>query len=167
MTRVGKVDKAALRRMISETIAKEQASESSKVAQYTTAEVSSQVLGVRPCQQQQNAQGWSLRAIGKSKKEALRSTVLEVAATLFAQRGYGGTNLQDIADTLGISRPALIIISRAKKIFSLRWLTRLRFFRVIKRRKSAAKVDFNPSETLRQMVFNHAKWLLEHSVEFA
>jgi hypothetical protein len=30
----------------------------------------------------------------------------------------------------------------------------------------ASKADFNPSETLRQMAFNHAKWLLEHTVEF-
>ena len=30
----------------------------------------------------------------------------------------------------------------------------------------AAKADFNPSDTLRQMTFNHAKWLLEHTVEF-
>jgi len=30
----------------------------------------------------------------------------------------------------------------------------------------AAKADFNPSETLRQMTFNHAKWMLEHTVEF-
>jgi AcrR family transcriptional regulator len=32
--------------------------------------------------------------------------------------------------------------------------------------KLASKADFNPSETLRQMVFNHAKWLLQHPMEF-
>ena len=55
------------------------------------------------------------RAVGKSKKQALRRTVLEAAAELFAHRGFGGTNLQDIADALELSRPALYYYFKSKE----------------------------------------------------
>lgn len=105
-------------------------------------------------------------AIGKSKKEALRRTVLEAAAKLFAQRGFGGTNLQDIADALGISRPALYYYFKSKDDILASLVEEVTVFSGHQATELAAKADFNPSETLRQMVFNHAKWLLEHPVEF-
>jgi AcrR family transcriptional regulator len=108
----------------------------------------------------------SPRAMGKSKKEALRNTVLEVAAKLFAQRGFGGTNLQDIADSLGISRPALYYYFKSKEDILASLVEEVTVFSGHQATELASKADFNPSETLRQMVFNHAKWLLEHSVEF-
>lgn len=106
------------------------------------------------------------RALGKSKKEVLRRTVLEAAAKLFAQRGFGGTNLQDIADALGISRPALYYYFKSKEDILASLVEEVTVFSGHQATELASKADFNPSETLRQMVFNHAKWLLEHPVEF-
>jgi AcrR family transcriptional regulator len=106
------------------------------------------------------------KAMGKSKKEALRRTVLEAAAKLFAQRGFGGTNLQDIADALGISRPALYYYFKSKEDILASLVEEVTVFSGHQATELASKADFNPSETLRQMVFKHAKWLLEHSVEF-
>ena len=106
------------------------------------------------------------KAMGKSKKEALRRTVLEAAAKLFAQRGFGGTNLQDIADSLGISRPALYYYFKSKDDILASLVEEVTVFSVHQATELASKADFNPSETLRQMVFNHAKWLLEHPIEF-
>ena len=104
--------------------------------------------------------------MGKSKKEALRRTVLEAAANLFAQRGFGGTNLQDIADSLGISRPALYYYFKSKEGILASLVEEVTVFSGLQATELAAKADFNPSDTLRQMTFNHAKWLLEHTVEF-
>src|SRR5436190_23239869 len=106
------------------------------------------------------------RAMGRSKKEALRLSVLEAAAKLFAQRGFGGTNLQDIADALGISRPALYYYFKSKEEILASLVDEVTVFSGHQATELAAKADFNPSETLRQMAFNHAKWLLEHTVEF-
>jgi AcrR family transcriptional regulator len=114
----------------------------------------------------QSAKAASPGAMGKSKKEALRRTVLEAAAKLFAQRGFGGTNLQDIADSLGISRPALYYYFKSKEDILASLVEEVTVFSGHQATELAAKADFNPSETLRQMVFQHAKWLLEHSVEF-
>src|SRR5438270_13958248 len=99
------------------------------------------------------------KAMGKSKKEALRRTVLEAAAKLLAQRGFGGTNLQDIADSLGISRPALYYYFKSKDDILASLVEEVTVFSVHQATELASKADFNPSETLRQMVFNHAKWL--------
>jgi AcrR family transcriptional regulator len=114
----------------------------------------------------QPAKAASARAMGKSKKEALRRTVLEAAAKLFAQRGFGGTNLQDIADSLGISRPALYYYFKSKEEILASLVEEVTVFSGLQATELAAKADFNPSDTLRQMTFNHAKWLLEHTVEF-
>jgi len=114
----------------------------------------------------QSAKASSARVLGKSKKEALRRTVLEAAARLFAQRGFGGTNLQDIADSLGISRPALYYYFKSKEEILASLVDEVTVFSGHQATEIAAKADFNPSETLRQMAFNHAKWMLEHTVEF-
>jgi AcrR family transcriptional regulator len=107
------------------------------------------------------------QAMGKSKKkEALRRTVLQAAAKLFAQHGFGGTNLQDIAGSLGISRPALYYYFKSKEEILASLLQEVTVFSGRQAAELASKVDFNPSETLQQMTFGHAKWLLEHTVEF-
>ena len=114
----------------------------------------------------QPAKAAAPKAMGKSKKEALRRTVLEAAARLFAQRGFGGTNLQDIADALGISRPALYYYFKSKEEILASLVEEVTIFSGHQATQLAAKADFNPSDTLRQMAFNHAKWLLEHTVQF-
>jgi AcrR family transcriptional regulator len=106
------------------------------------------------------------RVVGKPKKEALRRSVLEAAAKLFAQRGFGGTNLQDIADALGISRPALYYYFKSKEDILASLVEEVTVFSGNQATMLASTADFNPSETLRQMVFRHAKWLLEHPAQF-
>lgn len=106
------------------------------------------------------------KAIGNSKREVLRRNVLEAAAKLFAERGFGGTNLQDIADVLGISRPALYYYFKSKEDILASLVEEVTVISGQQATQLASRADFNPSETLKKMVFNHAKWLLEHPVQF-
>lgn len=105
-------------------------------------------------------------AAQSSKGQILRHAVLQVAARLFAERGFGGTNLQDIADELGISRPALYYYFKSKDHLLASMVEEVTVFSGQRTTELAAKADSNPGETLRQMAQSHARWLLEHPVEF-
>jgi len=48
------------------------------------------------------------------RKELVESQMYETAAKLFAVRGFAGTSLQDIADEMGITRPALYYYVKSK-----------------------------------------------------
>ena len=48
----------------------------------------------------------TLRPI-RQKTPGVRRAIIETAAKLFAEKGFGGTNLRDIADAQGMSRPGL------------------------------------------------------------
>ena len=102
----------------------------------------------------------------RPRRKRCGKTVLEAAAKLFAERGFGGTNLQDIADALGISRPALYYYFKSKDEILASLVEEVTVFSGHQATELAAKADFNPSETLRQMTFNHVKRMLEHTVEF-
>ncbi|HET6736293.1 TetR/AcrR family transcriptional regulator [Mycobacterium sp.] len=48
------------------------------------------------------------------RKELVENQMYETAAKLFAHRGFAGTSLQDIADEMGITRPALYYYVKSK-----------------------------------------------------
>lgn len=47
--------------------------------------------------------------------ELMEQRVFEVASQLFSERGFTGTTLQDIADAMGVSRPALYYYVKSKE----------------------------------------------------
>jgi AcrR family transcriptional regulator len=50
------------------------------------------------------------------RRQLVEREILERAAELFAERGYAGTTVQDIADALGMSRPALYYYVKSKDV---------------------------------------------------
>lgn len=105
-------------------------------------------------------------ATQRSKGQAIRQAVLETAARLFAERGFGGTSLQDISAGLGISRPALYYYFSSKEDILASMVEEITVFSGKRTTEAVARTDTNPSESLRQLVENHARWLLDHSIEF-
>jgi AcrR family transcriptional regulator len=49
----------------------------------------------------------STKGVGSLKGEATRAAILEACARLFAQKGYDGTSLTEIAEAMGLTRPAV------------------------------------------------------------
>src|SRR5206468_2845368 len=49
-----------------------------------------------------------------ARRELVENELYEHATRLFAERGFAGTSLQDIADALGITRPALYYYVKSK-----------------------------------------------------
>jgi len=50
-----------------------------------------------------------------ARRELVENQILEQVSRLFAERGFAGTNLQDIADAMGITRPALYYYVKSKE----------------------------------------------------
>jgi AcrR family transcriptional regulator len=50
------------------------------------------------------------------RRRLVEREILERAAELFAERGFAGTTVQDIADALGMSRPALYYYVKSKEV---------------------------------------------------
>lgn len=68
------------------------------------------------------------------RRKLVEKEILEKAAELFAERGYAGASLQDVAETLGMSRPALYHYVSSKEEILGRLVERLS-------RHDAAKLD--------------------------
>ncbi|HEX2509537.1 MAG TPA: TetR/AcrR family transcriptional regulator, partial [Microvirga sp.] len=106
------------------------------------------------------------KAAGGQRRDVLRRAILEAASRLFVERGFGGTNLQDIADALGISRPAVYYYYKSKEDILDSLVKEVTVVSGQQAMTLAGTNDFDPIETLRRMVYSHAKWLLEHPLEF-
>ena len=89
---------------------------------------------------------------GKGLRRSLvEQQILDRAADLFAERGVAGTTLQDVANSLGISRPALYYYVRSKKAILERLVENLsgqdaRALDAIRRRRRGT-----PAEKLYEM----------------
>ena len=51
---------------------------------------------------------------GSTRRELVENEMYEHATRLFAERGFSGTSLQDIADAMGVTRPALYYYVKSK-----------------------------------------------------
>jgi len=93
------------------------------------------------------------RAPGRAglRRRLVEQEILERAAELFAERGFAGTTVQDIADALGMSRPALYYYVKSKDVLLEQLVKNLsindaKALEAIRRRRSG-----EPLEKLREM----------------
>jgi len=85
------------------------------------------------------------------RRALVEKEILDRAAELFAERGYTGTSLQDVAEALGMSRTALYYYMSSKEAILGRLVENLsardaKTLDAIRRRRSST-----PSEKLREM----------------
>lgn len=100
------------------------------------------------------------------KGEALRSAILDVAATLFIERGIGGTSIQDIAEALGLTRTAVYYYFKNKEAIQ-RSLTEEVLSAARKlANDTATRNDLDPVTALRALVTQHADLILSRPAEF-
>jgi AcrR family transcriptional regulator len=80
------------------------------------------------------------------RRRLVEREILERAAELFAERGFAGTTVQDIADALGMSRPALYYYVKSKEVILQQLVENLsindaQVLEDIRRRRSGEPVD--------------------------
>jgi AcrR family transcriptional regulator len=100
------------------------------------------------------------------KGEVLRKAILDEASKLFIERGLGGTSMQDIAASLGLTRTAVYYYFRNKAqiLESLTEDVPLSAGRLTG--KLAAKRGSEPLEVLRGLVEQYATLVLSQPAEF-
>jgi len=100
------------------------------------------------------------------KGEVLRSAILDAAAKLFIERGTGGTSMQDIAESLGLSRTAVYYYFKNKNAI-LRALTEEVLIPAKQLANDAvARKDQDPTEALQSLVTQYAELILSRPAEF-
>lgn len=100
------------------------------------------------------------------KGEALKQAILNAASQLFIDRGFGGTNMREIAQSLGVTRTALYYYFPNKEAILERLAEDIIF---TARRQTAtvtARSGLDPARALRAIVERHARLILSRPVEF-
>ncbi|KEQ51809.1 TetR/AcrR family transcriptional regulator [Sphingobium chlorophenolicum] len=96
----------------------------------------------------------------------VRRAMLSAAAELFAERGFGGTNLRDVADALGMSRPGLYYHFPSKEKILEALIEEVTFSFAAQLDKIDAPEDQDPEEALRSVVRISTMWVLDNPVMF-
>src|SRR5712672_1759907 len=102
----------------------------------------------------------------RQRTTQLRQAMLEAAAQMFADRGYVGTNLRDVADALGMSRPGLYYHLPSKEKILEAIIEELTLSAESQLVEFAANQDGDPEEALRLVMGAATLWLLDHHVFF-
>lgn len=90
---------------------------------------------------------------GTVRRELVESEIQEHAARLFAERGFAGTSLQDIADSVGITRQALYYYVKSKDEVLAELVADLTLSSVARSREIRADRTLTHAEQLRRIAY--------------
>ncbi|KEQ53917.1 TetR/AcrR family transcriptional regulator [Sphingobium chlorophenolicum] len=96
----------------------------------------------------------------------VRKEMLNAAAHLFAKHGFAGTNLRDLADVLGITRPGVYYHFPNKEKILEALIEEVTLSSVGQSAEIAEQVDRDPEDALRLVMRSATKWVLENPVMF-
>jgi len=101
-----------------------------------------------------------------TRNDAQRQSILDAASLLFIEKGFGGTNINDIADAVGVSRTALYYYFPSKESM-LEALTEDVTEKASLLAASVSERDvMPPQDALRQLILQHAGLILSHPLQF-
>ncbi|MFT7722708.1 MAG: TetR/AcrR family transcriptional regulator [Roseateles sp.] len=101
-----------------------------------------------------------------TRSDAQRQAILDAASLLFIEKGFAGTNINDIADAVGTTRTALYYYFPSKEAM-LEVLTEEVTEKASALAQSVSGRDELPAdEALRLLIEQHAGLILSHPVQF-
>ena len=108
--------------------------------------------------QTKQSDGGRTRESGRAglRRQLVEREILERAAELFAERGFAGTTVQDIADALGMSRPALYYYVKSKEVILQQLVENLSINDAKALEKISARRSGDPVDKLREMALQLA-----------
>jgi AcrR family transcriptional regulator len=86
---------------------------------------------------------------GTVRRELVENEMFEQATRLFAERGFAGTSLQDIADAMGVTRPALYYYVKSKDELLAKLVTEVTQAPATELAELARRPDLDATEKLR------------------
>lgn len=84
-----------------------------------------------------------------TRRDLVENEIFEKATRLFAERGFAGTSLQDVADEMGISRSALYYYVKSKDELLAKLVTEITEGPAAEMREVADRPDLDPIGKLR------------------
>ncbi|MGE0776620.1 MAG: TetR/AcrR family transcriptional regulator [Sphingomonadaceae bacterium] len=102
----------------------------------------------------------------KGRAPEVRRAMLKVAAELFAERGFRGTNLRDIAEALDMSRPGLYYHFSSKEKLLEALIEEVTVSAEHKLEEIALEADRDPEMALRLVLQMSAQWVLDNNILF-
>jgi AcrR family transcriptional regulator len=105
-------------------------------------------------------------AMPPARSDRQKAEILRAAAVLFAEKGYGGTTMQHIAEAVNLTRTAFYYYFKNKEELLISLVDEVTF--TLQRRTAGflANPGLSPSQILRDMVRNYSSLLMELAVEF-
>ncbi|MDF0531212.1 TetR/AcrR family transcriptional regulator [Tsukamurella sp. 8F] len=106
------------------------------------------------------------KSSGQRRRELVIGDVLDSATDLFAVKGYDATSLQDIADAVGVSRPALYHYISSKEDLLVMLVERVSQALADVIAELSARADLQPSEKLTILTEQLVRQRAEHPSQF-
>lgn len=100
------------------------------------------------------------------RRGLIEQEIYEQAIQLFAERGFAGTNFQDIADAVGLTRPALYHYVSSKEDLLARLVEENTLDAATSIRAIAEREDLDAVEKIHQIVHANVRRQGEHSARF-
>ena len=101
-----------------------------------------------------------------ARRGLIEQEIYDQATRLFAQRGFAGTSFQDIADAVGLTRPALYHYVHSKDELLAKLVRELTEQPAAELSALAGRDDLTPAEKLRQMMLLAVRRQGEHAERF-
>jgi AcrR family transcriptional regulator len=103
---------------------------------------------------------------GSPRKQLMENEVLEHATRLFAERGFAGTSLQDVANSMGLKRPALYYYFKSKDDLLDRLIVEGVSGPAHDLKLIAEQTELSPAERLHAITRQNLRWVLTHTDRF-
>lgn len=107
------------------------------------------------------------KASRAAPKNGAKELIVAAAAALFRERGFAATSMQEIADAVGLTRPALYYHFRNKEEILESLVEEITLKSIRKTLLLNAEPSADPAQTLRTVVTAYALWILRHPQHFA
>lgn len=100
------------------------------------------------------------------RRGLVEQEIYDHATRLFAERGFAGTSFQDIADAVGLTRPALYHYVRSKDELLAKLVAEITEDSAVSMRAIARRADLDAAEKVRAITLEAVRRQAEHATRF-